>query len=104
MTCIGQLRHRIQIYEVEATTPDGMGGTATNIVNKGTFWARVQMQTGSRDARNDNVRPVQIQIRTSSYAITVNDLIEWELNVYKISSIEYSEVKNLTTIQCVSNV
>lgn len=103
MTCIGKYRHRIQVYEVEATEPDGIGGTDTVITPKGTFWARVQMQTGSRDNKNFNVTPIQVQIRTDSYPVTVNNLIEWELNVYKVSSLEYDEMQKITTIQCTSN-
>jgi len=99
---VNKLRERVNIYEVTGV-PDGVGGLTPTKTLVTTCWARIEQKQGARvdgDRNVHNTRPTQITMRSGSYAITNDNIIEHNGQEYTISSILIDEVKRFTIVQC----
>lgn len=103
MTSINKLRERVGIYEVTQGQPDGIGGYQTAKTLAITVWARVQQTRGSRGQEGqamESDKPYTVTMRTGSYALTTENILNWNSKDLTIQSIAVDELKRMTTAEC----
>ncbi len=97
---IGKLRKRITILKT-TYTPDGIGGQIPSQIADKVLWCESTMLEGYRAEQFRHIhngQPVEFVIRTKSYPITTENIIEWDNIQYTIHSIITDPIKKLTTI------
>jgi head-tail adaptor len=98
---VGQMRERVKVYEITGVA-DGLGGETTTRTLAKECWAKVDMKGDSRTDGNSQ-KTIEMQIRTGSYDLTLNNLIEWRSYDYKPVSIVYDSWRRITTVTAVAN-
>lgn len=95
------MRERVQIIEVNNDVADGIGGFTTTKTTVATVWARIEMQDGSRYGQYqtvENMNQFNITMRTGSYNLTTNNLINWKGQEYTIISVAKDEQYRFTKV------
>lgn len=103
---IGKMRERVKVYEYVVDSQDALGGQNTTKTLMGEFWANVEQSTGTRESYNQTVYnkgPYTVTMRTGSYAITPNNILEFEGTELTIQSIVTDPLKRYTIAQCQAN-
>ena len=98
---IGQLRHRV-IIKAASSTADGIGGQTTTLSTVATVWGHVRQLDGVRNAEGrttENKTRYEVVIRSDAYAVTVDNILEFDSVEMKIDSLLQDELKRFTTIE-----
>ncbi len=98
---IGNRRTRIKIIEV-GFTEDTIGGQIPNRAVVKETWVTAKEITGTRAAEFQaiyNKQPVTFTMRTDSYPITTNNLIEYRGKECTIHSVVTDQLNKISTIQ-----
>lgn len=106
MTAIGKMRFKVKVYTITQGQPDGIGGYTTTKDLSGTFWAAVKENNGSRTGQDNTVinrTALTVTMRTGSFDLTTENIIEYNGIDLTINSITKDPLSRFTVCECISD-